>query len=309
MQWNDLLYILAVVQTGSALRAAERLGVNQATVLRRLDAIEAAAGMQFFERRRSGLKPTEIGALAAQTAMRMECEAQAFQNALAARRRTLAGSVRLTTSVGLADRLVMPGMRRFQALYPAITVELLIADEKLDIARGEADVALRAGSGPEGGGIVARRLPDAHWTVYCSRAYAAEHGAPQDRTAIHGHQVVGLDGEMGRLPAWLWLRDSAPGAVMRFRSNSLVNLVSNLKAGLGLGVLPTMIGDAEPELVRCFPPPPELASELWLIVREEIKAQPHVRALTDFLDHYIRGVSSSGGDHHAAIPVAPREAT
>ena len=87
MQWNDLLYVLAVVQTGSALRAAEKLGVNQATVLRRLDAIEAAAGAQFFERKRSGLKPTEIGRMAAETAIRMEREAQAFENALAARRR------------------------------------------------------------------------------------------------------------------------------------------------------------------------------------------------------------------------------
>jgi DNA-binding transcriptional LysR family regulator len=288
MQWNDLLYVLAVVQTGSAMRAAERLGVNQATVLRRLDAIEAATGAQFFERRRSGLKPTEIGRLAAEAALRMEREAQAFENALAARRRTLAGSVRLTTSVGLADRLVLPGMRTFQALYPSIVVELLIADEFLNIARGEADVALRAGSTPEGAGIVARRLPDAHWTVYCSRAYAAERGAPEDRAAIRGHDIVGLDGQMGRLPAWLWLKESAPEAVVRFRSNSLVNLVSNLKAGLGLGVLPTLIGDPEPELMRCFPPPPELRSEVWLIVREEIKAQPHVRALTDFLASYIR---------------------
>lgn len=293
MQWNDLLYVLAVVQTGSALRAAERLGVNQATVLRRLDAIEAAAGAQFFERRRSGLKPTEIGRLAAEAALRMEREAQVFENALAARRRTLAGSVRLTTSVGLADRLVIPGMRAFQALYPSIVVELLIADERLDIARGEADVALRAGSTPEGAGIVARRLPDTYWTVYCSRAYAAERGVPEDCAAIRGHDIVGLDGQMGRLPAWLWLKESVPDALIRFRSNSLVNLVSNLKAGLGLGVLPTLIGDAEPELMRCFPPPPGLLSELWLIVREEIKAERYVRALTDFLASYIRDTMSS----------------
>lgn len=293
MQWNDLLYVLAVVQTGSALRAAERLGVNQATVLRRLDAIEAAAGTQFFERRRSGLKPTEIGRLAAEAALRMEREAQALENALAARRRTLAGSVRLTTSVGLADRLVLPGMRTFQALYPSIVVELLIADEKLDLARGEADVALRAGSAPEGAGIVARRLPDAYWTVYCSRGYAAERGSPESPAAMRGHDIVGLDGQMGRLPAWLWLKESAPDAVVRFRSNSLVNLVSNLKAGLGLGVLPTLIGDPEPELIPCFPPPPGLRSELWLIVREEIKAQPHVRALADFLASYIRDTMSN----------------
>lgn len=293
MQWNDLLYVLAIVRTGSALRAAEILGVNQATVLRRLDAIEAAAGTQLFERRRSGLRSTEVGRLVAEVAMRMEQEAQALENALAARRRTLAGSVRLTTSFGLADRLVIPGMRAFQALYPSIVVELLIADERLDIARGEADVALRAGSGPEGAGIVARRLPDAYWTVYCSRTYAAERGVPENRAAIPGHEIVGLDGQMGRLSAWLWLAASAPDAVIRFRSNSLINLVSNLKASLGLGVLPTLTGDAEPELMRCFPPPPELRSELWLMVREEIKAQPHVRAVTDFLASYIRDTMST----------------
>ncbi len=293
MQWNDLLYVLAIVRTGSALRAAEILGVNQATVLRRLDAIEAAAGTQFFERRRSGLKPTDLGRLAADAAARMEREAQSLETALSARRRTLAGSVRLTTSFGLADRLIVPGMRAFQALYPSIMVELLVADERLDIAGGEADVALRAGSAPEGNGIVARRLPDAQWTVYCSRAYAAERGAPKDRSEISGHEIVGLDGQMGRLPAWLWLAASAPNAVVRFRSNSLVNLVSNLKAGLGLGALPILTGDAEPELMRCFPPPPELYSELWLIVREEIKAQSHVRALTDFLASYIRDTMSA----------------
>lgn len=293
MQWNDLLYVLAIVRTGSALRAAETLGVNQATVLRRLDAIEAAAGTQLFERRRSGLKPTEFGLLAADAAARMEREALALENALAARRRTLAGSVRLTTSFGLADRLVVPGMRAFQALYPSIMVELLVADERLDIAGGEADIALRAGLGPDGAGVVARRLPDAEWTIYCSRAYAAERGAPQDQAAIRGHEIVGLDGLMGRLPAWRWLSASTPDAVIRFRSNSLGNLVSNLKAGLGVGVLPTLTGDAEPELMRCFPPPAGLRSELWLIVREEIKAQPHVRAITDFLASYIRDTMSS----------------
>jgi DNA-binding transcriptional LysR family regulator len=293
MQWNDLRYVLAVVRTGSALRAADSLGVNQATVLRRLDAIEAAMGMQLFERRRSGLRPTEAGRLAADTAERMELDAKAFENELAARRRALAGTVRLTTSEGLADRLVAPGMRAFHALYPRVLVELITANERLDIARGEADVALRAGSGPQPFSVVARRLPDIDWTVYCSRSYAAERGVPESREAVREHDIVGLDGDMARLRAWHWLAALAPDAVVRFRSNSLVNLVSNLKAGLGVSVLPTLTGDAEPELVRCFAPPPELRAELWLIVREEIRALPHVRALTDFLASYVREIMAS----------------
>jgi DNA-binding transcriptional LysR family regulator len=287
MLWDDLQYVLAVARTGSAARAAGLLGVNQTTVLRRLDALEAVVGTLIFERRRSGQTLTPAGELVVAAAEQMEKAAQNLRDALAARQRALSGTVRLTTSDTLAMRLVTPCLRAFYAQYPDVRVEIIITDKRLDLARGEADVALRANSGPEGAGIVARRLPDSDWAIYCSRAYAAEHGAPKDRDGIPGHNIVGMEGQMGKLPASVWLAASAPNAAIRVRSNSLVNLVWDLKAGLGLGALPTLIGDHEPELMRCFPPPPELKAEFWLIVREEIKAQPHIRAFTDFLANYI----------------------
>ena len=288
MQWDDLRFVLAVARAGSALRAARTLGVDQTTVLRRLDVLETTLGTSLFERRKSGQTPTLAGKLVAETAERMEKEARALENALATRRRTLAGAVRLTTSDGLAGRFVTPCMRAFQALYPGVSVELVATDERLDIAAGEADVALRGSSHPEGTGIVARRMPDILWTIYCSPAYAAERGVPDCRDALRGHDIVGFEGRLTGLPGWRWLAEAVPGALVRFRSSSFVSMVSNLKAGLGIGPLPTIIGDAEPGLVRCFPPPPELKDELWLIVREELKNEPHVRALTDFLASYVR---------------------
>jgi DNA-binding transcriptional LysR family regulator len=289
MQWDDLRYVLAVARAGSALRAASVLGVNQTTVLRRLDALENGLGVALFERSTSGHVLTRAGRLVAEAAERMEEQARGLDSALAAQRRTLTGSVRLTTSEVLAGRLVTPCMRAFRALYPGIPVELITADERLDIARGEADVALRAAARPEGAGIVAQRMPDLDWTVYCSRRYAAERGLPGTRDALRGHDLVGLEGRMAQLPGWRWLTAAAPGAAVPVRSNSFVSLVSNLKEGLGLGALPTIIGDAEHELVRCFAPPPELKAELWLIIREELKAEPHVRAFADYLANYVRG--------------------
>ena len=288
MDWDDLRYVLAVARSGSALRAAEQLGVNQTTVIRRLQTLECSLGTCLFERRRSGHTPTEAGRLAVETAERMEQEAEAFRRALSARQRTLAGSIRFTTSETLALRLVTPCLGAFRKLHPGVSIELLLADERLDLARGEADMALRAGSRPEGAGIVARRLPDNAWTIYCSQAYAAEHGFPDSPDAIHGHDIIGMDGRMAQVAGWVWLTQRAPDAVIRFRSNSLINLVANLKAGLGLGALPTLIGDPEPELMRCFPPPPELKAEIWLIVREELKSEPHIRAFADFLAEDLR---------------------
>ena len=289
MDWDDLRYVLAVARAGSALRGAELLGVNHTTVLRKLDALDTQLGTPLFERSHTGRTLTDAGRRAAEAAERMEAEADALLNALAAQRRALAGSVRLTTSETLANRLVAPCLRDFHAEHAGVSIELITADERLDIARGEADVALRAGSRPEGSGIVARRLlPDSEWTIYCSRDYAAARGAPCRREDIPNHDIVGMEGRMASLSGWLWLAASAPGATIRCRSNSLTNLVSNLKAGLGLGALPTLIGDYEPELMRCLPPPPEISSEMWLIVREEVKSQPHVRAFADFLAGHIR---------------------
>ena len=289
MHWDDLRYVLAVARAGSALRAAAALGVNQTTVLRRLDALETALGVPLFERSTSGQVLTRAGHLVAESAERMEEQARGLESALAAQRRTVTGSVRFTTSEVLAGRLVTPCMRAFRALYPGIPVELITSDERLDIAHGEADVALRAAARPEGAGIVAQRMPDLDWTIYCSRAYASDRGLPDSRDALRGHDLVGLEGRMGQLPGARWLSDASPDAAVPVRSNSFVSLVSNLKAGLGLGALPTIIGDAEPELVRCLPPPPELRAELWLIVREELKGEPHVRAFVDFLANYVRG--------------------
>jgi DNA-binding transcriptional LysR family regulator len=288
MSWDDLRIVLALSRSGSAIRAAGLLGVNQTTVLRRLDRLEAELGVRLFDRRNSGLQATGLGECVIATADMVEREILALCTHLAAHQRNLAGAVRLTTSETLAGRLVTPCLRAFHAVHPNIVVELITSDERLDIARGEADVALRANSRPEGAGIVARRLPDAEWTVYCSRAYAAERGAPRCRAEIPAHDIVGMEGRMAQLPGWIWLRESAPDTIVRFRSNSLINLVSNLRAGLGVGALPVIIGDAEPDLTRCFDPPLELRAEMWLIVREDLKDQRHVRAFTEFLAGYIR---------------------
>jgi DNA-binding transcriptional LysR family regulator len=107
--------------------------------------------------------------------------------------------------------------------------------------------------------------------------------------AVDGHAVVGLDGPMGQIPPVRWLQARTAERNIRVRSNSFTTLVSTLRAGLGVGVLPCLMGDGDPDLVRCFAPPAELRSEMWLIVRAEVRAAPHVRALADFLAAYVIG--------------------
>lgn len=290
IDWGDLRFVLAVVRAGAALPAARSLGVNQTTVMRRITQFEEALGAELFERKQSGYAPTPLALRIAEAAERIENEVAKLERDMQSEQRVLSGAVRVTTSELLANRMITPCLQAFYKEHPAVRIELIADDRRLDIATGEADVALRAGSRPEGAGIVARRLPDAGWSIYCGKSYAAEHGCPCRPEEIDGHAIIGMDGRTAELPGPIWLRKWAPNAVIRFRSNSLTNLVSNLRAGLGLGALPCFVGDIEPELVRCMPPVKELESEMWLIVREDLRTVPHVRAFADFLAAYVHSI-------------------
>jgi DNA-binding transcriptional LysR family regulator len=288
--WDNFRFVLAVARMGSALRAARALGVDQTTVVRRIAQMEDALGGILFERRQSGLQITPLGERIATAAARVESEIMALESALHAERRVISGTVRFTCSESFANAVMVPCLREFRRRYPDIVVDLISDDRRLDLARGEADVALRAGSRPEGTGIIARRMPDTAWSVYCSSAYAKEHGHPETAGALNGHLVVGMEGAMDNLPAPRWLARMTPNSAIAARSNSLSNLVSALKAGLGVAMLPCFIGDAESELKRCLPPVGELNSETWLILRENLRHTPHVRTFTDFFAAYVQSL-------------------
>ncbi len=283
IDWSDLRFVLAVAREGSALRAAQSLGVNQTTVMRRITQIEGAVGSALFERKQNGYHLTTLGERVAAVAARIENEVDGLESAIAAEQRAISGNVRLTTSEALASHVVAPLLPDFRKAHPGVLIELLAEDRRLDLARGDADIALRTGSQPTGAGIVARRLPNVSWSVYCSRAYASEHGAPATVEQLDGHPIIGIDGALANRPASLFLSRAAPNSKVAARSNSLGNLVSTLKAGLGVAMLPCLIGDSEADLVRCLPPIGEVDSEMWMIVREDVKSASHVRAFADFL--------------------------
>lgn len=304
IDWSDLRFVLAVARAGSALRAAQALGVNQTTVMRRITQMEAAIGGTLFERRQSGYHPTPLGASVTAVAERIEDEVKALESAISAEQRQLSGRVRLTASEALASQLVTPLLSDFRKQHSGVLVELFTDDRRFDLARGDADIALRTGSRPDGAGIVARRLPNVAWSVYCSRSYAREHGAPNSIDALNGHPILGMHGALADRPPSLFLIRAAPNSKVSARSNSLGNLVSALKAGLGIAMLPCLIGDADAELLRCLPPVDELDSEMWLIVREEVRSARHVRAFADFLAARIQTMHGKlAGEMDTSAPV------
>lgn len=283
LDWDDLRFVLALARAGSALGAARQLGVNQTTITRRIAHLETVIGANLLERHRQGQRLTALGQQVAQTAEIMEAQVLHLSSELTARRRAVEGVVRFTCPETIANHLLAPWLGSFRDRYPDVLIEVINADVLLDLGKGEADVAMRIGAPPSGAGIVARRLPDCPWTAYSSRTYARLSGKPQSPAELAGHALVGLEGLQARLPSAVWFAQEVGADRIKIRCNSLSNVVHSLRAGLGVGMLPCVIGDTEAELERCFPPVAELNAQTWLIVREAVKSSAHVRAFVDFI--------------------------
>lgn len=282
LDWSDIRYFLAVARSGSTLGASGELGVNQTTCARRIAALEEELGLTLFERGREGYRLLDHGQTLLPAAERIEAEIKAFLDDAAGSGRRLAGKIRVTTNEPLANIVVARAVSEFRASFPSVSVELMIGDQRLDIARGEADVALRVGQKPTDPSLVARQLGVAGWAVYCSRDYAERNGAPSSVADLAGHPLLTMDAA----PAD-WLRFvGLPDMPVVCRSNSIPNANAMLKTGLGIGGLPFIVGELEPDLVRCFPVP-ALAPPVWLVYHERHRNEPHVRAFLDFLTAHV----------------------
>ena len=287
--WNDLRYFLAVARAGSTLAAARMLGASQSTVHRRLTELEARLGCKLTKRHSTGYQLTELGQRLLSYAERAEDAIAAFERHSLAADTDLTGSVRVTCSSTMADRLAKsPLMDAFHARYPGIRVELVITDRYLDLSKGEADIAIRFGE-PRDGALIGRKIAEVPWAVYAARSYVERHGRPERLQHIEDHSVVAFDGEIANYAAAQWLRSVAPRGRIAARSDSWPALVATVKSGVGLAPLPTHHGDREKELVRVLDIEPGLVSEIWLLVHPDMRNTPRVRAFFDYVIAEMKG--------------------
>ena len=281
-EWSDLRILLAVARHGSTLAAAKALGVNQTTVARRIAALEAATGVRFFDRRNDGYRLSECGKALLERAEKVEEEVLAFESAVRAQKRELGGSVRLTTTEVLANAVVTPWLAEFMEQFPDIRVEMVATERRLDLAAGEADVAIRAQKRPDDSGVVVQRLSDAPWSLYCSVAYAERRGIPRSVDELVHHNLIGGDGPLASLDPFLWLKEAIPPECVRSSCVSVLNMLSAVKAGHGVGALPCSQAVHEPTLTECFAMP-DFGYGYYLVTNAALKDVPRVRALLDFI--------------------------
>jgi DNA-binding transcriptional LysR family regulator len=285
MDWNDLRYFLAVARDGSTLAAARVLRVSQTTVARRIAALEEALGFPLFEKRQAGYALTPAGQDLLKRAEGVETAANAFSEAASAQSRDVTGIVKITTEEVYAITILAPLLRELHETHADIVIELDTSQQVRDLGAGEADMSLRStkNSTQLSAGLVGRQLCIDDWALYCSRDYASRHGVPKNRAQLRQHAFIGGGG--GNL--WIhyqnWLQTLGLESNVAMHHATSGGLLSGVRSGFGIAVLPCIVADSDPDLVQCLPPRGEHGRVLWLFTHERVRHTPRVRAVIDFL--------------------------
>ncbi|HEU4809074.1 MAG TPA: LysR substrate-binding domain-containing protein, partial [Sphingomicrobium sp.] len=179
--------------------------------------------------------------------------------------------------------LLAPILRELHDRHPEIVIELDTSQKVVDLGSGAADIALRSSSSEQPAGLVGRRLCIDDWTLYCSRDYASRNGAPTSLEELRHHPIVGGGG--GNL--WrhyeAWLKSLGLEEQVAMHHATSTGLLSAVRSGFGIAVLPCVVADGDPELLRCLDPRTEHGRVLWLLTHERVRHAPRVRAVIDFL--------------------------
>jgi DNA-binding transcriptional LysR family regulator len=294
--WDDLRHFLAFARTGGMQAAAKVLGVNQSTVQRRIAELEERVGHRLVERHLGSYRLTALGEQLRPAAEGVEAAVAVFARQLAACDKGLTGTVRVTCGPSVAACLRRTALiDAFHARYPGLRVELVATDRVLDLSKGEADIAIRAGE-PKDQALVGRKIADASWSVYASRAYLERYGRPDSVEDLKGHLVVACDTSIADSPGARWQRSVANHAMVATRTDHWPGLILAVKSGAGLAAMLHFQGDSESELVRVIDDI-GLVAPYYLLMHRDMQQTPRVRAFVDFVASEIKSFRAllSGG--------------
>ena len=158
-------------------------------------------------------------------------------------------------------------------------MELRGAFQRADLAKGEADIALRMAR-PDEPDLVARRAIETGWCVYAANAYLAARGCPTHADGLRQHDLVLYADNLHSAPPARWLEPYRTPTHTAARMDSLETACQAAMIGAGIVVLPAFVGDAVPELQRVFADPVALNTG-WVVYHESVRDHPRIRVVAD----------------------------
>ncbi|WP_068087550.1 LysR family transcriptional regulator [Polycladidibacter stylochi] len=281
MNWDDTRIFLAIARNGQILAAANRLGLNHATVARRLNNLEDALGVKLFKRLPSGSNLSEAGERFFEYAERIEAEMEQAQSHIGSGNLTLEGTVRISAPDGFAVAFLAKHLGFLSQQHEQLNVQLVPMHRSLSLSKREADIAITVGA-PEQGRVVARRLVDYHLGLFASTHYLDRYGPPLTAQSLANHQLVGYVEDLVVSPALDYAQEFWRGWRASFECASAMAQYEAVRAGAGIGILHGFIAADDRNLTPVLP---ELGinRSYHLVYHESSREQRRVRVVADYI--------------------------
>ena len=279
MYWDNARIFLAIYRKGTLRAAAVQLDIDQATVGRRLNALEKSLGARLFLRAPSGYLATPAGELAVTAAELMEQAALQFQREMQGIDNRLSGIVRVTTSDTMAAHFVLGAMQRLHVIHPEIRIILSASTEITSLTRREADLAVRTLK-PTSPDLITRHLIKRSMGLYASAGYLAERGMPVQDTGLSGHDIVRYQGPISPRQQHKLCLEPIHNARVAMEVNTGLMLQDAARRGMGVTELPCHMADVDPQLIRVWPERVDYY-DVWLVMHSDLSRSARVRAAAD----------------------------
>jgi DNA-binding transcriptional LysR family regulator len=286
--WALVKSFLAVLDAGSLMGAARRLQAQQPTLSRHIAELEAQLGMPLFERTGRGVVPTDAGLAIADAARQMQGGAEQLGRTLARRQQATTGTVRITTSDVAAAWLLPPVLVALRQAERGIQLELVASNTLANLLRREADIAVRMVR-PSQGSLVARKVGEVSLCAAAHSSYLDRAGTPRRPEDLAHHTLIGYDTDTTIEQGFAQLGLPLQRAQFALRTDNQIVYSQLLAAGAGIGfvaayTLPSLPGVQALLPMLKIPPLP-----CWLAVHREIRGNPVVRRVYDFLAQALPG--------------------
>lgn len=200
---RELALFAAVIEHGSFSAAGRVLGLSPSAVSRGIDRIEARLGVRLLLRTTRAVSPTAEGQAYLLAARRILADLDDAEQQIADQGAPR-GRLRISAALSHGRLCVVPLLGAFGALYPHILIDLALTDTLVDIAGGQADVAIRFGPLADSM-LTARKLGETRRVIVASPDYLARHGTPRDPEDLHEHNCLNFSFRRAE-PVWPFRR-------------------------------------------------------------------------------------------------------
>lgn len=285
--WDDLRVFIEVSKTLNLSEAARILAIDQTTVHRRIVRFERKTGKKLFNRVGQGYILTPLGEALSSKSEVLSQEIRQIDKLLEQDFSEVFGIVNITTTNVIANVVLPPLLKKFQNKYPQIKLEITVAEEFFDIYKREADLAIRSTE------IVephehAVKIGKGLWALYATKEYLK--GKPMyDSPKFFSENsfIVGIE-RIANIKSTKWLRTKIKDENIILKANSMENIYSSVRSGLGIGLLPSVYKTMDDSLVQINEPDSKFSSPIWLITQKDLIQTEKIRICLEYFENELK---------------------